>query len=55
MTTIAQFRTKHGDVWYGSVESEAPDQAPRHASLEQYAGTFEYDHESEHGPVYREV
>jgi hypothetical protein len=54
MTMTARFVTKHGDVFWGPVTSDAPDQTPRYTKLEQYAGTFEYAHE-DHEPVYREV
>jgi len=50
---IAQFRDKHGGVYYGPVEviDGAP---PKTATLEQHAGMFEYDHD-DHQPVYQEV
>lgn len=48
----AQFRTKHGDVFYGTVTMDN-DQMPATAKLEQYYGTFTFDHMGEM-PVYVE-
>jgi hypothetical protein len=54
-TVAAQFRTKHADVYYGPVEiQQGDDSYPRYATLEQYAGTFEYNHDGDM-PVYQEV
>lgn len=55
MATIvtAQFRDKHGGVYYGPVEL-IDGVPPRRAKLEQHAGVFEYDHDGDQ-PVYREV
>jgi len=49
----AKFMTKYGDIYWGPIE--VMDEAlPTRAVLEQYAGTFQYDHDTEDGPVYRE-
>jgi hypothetical protein len=52
-TVTAQFRSKHGDVYWKTIET-IDGHPPRTMKLEGYAGVFEYDYNDHESLVYRE-